>query len=52
VPAAAGDVTQTLADPEHARTLLDWRPRTPLDEGIAAQLAYLTRNMTVKAARP
>ncbi len=37
-PAAAGDVRRTSADTRRAAEELDWTPRVPFEQGIAAQL--------------
>jgi nucleoside-diphosphate-sugar epimerase len=37
-PAASGDVRRTAADISRARAELAWRPETPLEEGLSAQL--------------
>jgi nucleoside-diphosphate-sugar epimerase len=37
-PAASGDVRRTAADISRAKAELEWRPKTPLDEGLRAQL--------------
>ena len=36
----AGDARHTGADTTRARTELGWEPKTPLDEGLAAQLEW------------
>ena len=38
-PSATGDVRRTSADTSRLRSELGWRPRTSLEEGLAAQLA-------------
>lgn len=40
-PMAPGDVRHTWADTSRARQELGWEPRTSLQEGLAAQLAWL-----------
>jgi UDP-glucuronate 4-epimerase len=35
-PAAVGDVRRTLADLDKARTVLGYRPRVPIEQGIPA----------------
>jgi nucleoside-diphosphate-sugar epimerase len=37
-PAASGDVRRTAADTTRAKAELEWRPETPLEEGLRAQL--------------
>ena len=37
---AAGDVRRTSADTRRARDELEWMPRTPFQQGLAAQLAH------------
>jgi UDP-glucuronate 4-epimerase len=37
-PAASGDVRRTAADISRANAELEWRPKTPLEEGLRAQL--------------
>jgi UDP-glucuronate 4-epimerase len=37
-PAASGDVRRTAADISRAKAELEWRPKTPLEEGLRAQL--------------
>lgn len=39
-PVAAGDIFRTGADTARARDLLGWQPRTTLEDGIAAQVAW------------
>ena len=39
-PVAEGDVTHTWADTTLARSELQWRPRTKLIDGLAAQIAW------------
>jgi nucleoside-diphosphate-sugar epimerase len=38
-PSAVGDVRRTSADTSLLRSELGWAPKTPLEEGLAAQLA-------------
>ncbi|GAC1440013.1 MAG: NAD-dependent epimerase/dehydratase family protein [Mycobacteriales bacterium] len=40
-PLGDGDVTHTWADTSLARAQLDWKPRTKLADGLAAQIAWL-----------
>jgi UDP-glucuronate 4-epimerase len=39
-PSLLGEVTHYVADVRKARELLDWEPRTPLDEGIPRSVAW------------
>ncbi len=39
-PPAPGDATRTCADPAKAAALLGWRATTPLEDGLAAQIAW------------
>jgi nucleoside-diphosphate-sugar epimerase len=39
-PALLGEVTRYVADIRKARELLDWEPRTPLDEGLPKAVAW------------
>jgi nucleoside-diphosphate-sugar epimerase len=39
-PSLKGEVTHYVADITRARQLLDWQPRTPLDEGIPQAVAW------------
>lgn len=39
-PAAAGDVRRTAADTSRIRSDVGWEPRTALEEGLRAQLAW------------
>jgi len=39
-PALLGEVTRYVADIRKARKLLEWEPRTPLDEGIPKSVAW------------
>jgi UDP-glucuronate 4-epimerase len=39
-PSAAGDVRRTASDTARIRADLGWRPQTPLEEGLYAQLAW------------
>jgi nucleoside-diphosphate-sugar epimerase len=39
-PSLLGEVTHYVADVTKARTLLDWEPATPLEEGIARAVAW------------
>lgn len=39
-PVAPGDVLRTAGSTERIAQVLGWAPRTPLDEGLAAQLAW------------
>ncbi|RJQ69954.1 NAD-dependent epimerase/dehydratase family protein [Pseudonocardiaceae bacterium YIM PH 21723] len=43
-PAYEGDVPETLADPAKAARLLGWQPEVGLADGMARQLAWLTRS--------
>jgi UDP-glucose 4-epimerase len=38
---AAGDVKRTSADTSRARSDLDWAPKTPIEEGLAAQVEWV-----------
>lgn len=42
----AGDARHTGADTTRARTELGWEPKTPLDAGLEAQLAWARRELT------
>jgi nucleoside-diphosphate-sugar epimerase len=48
-PARIGEVTRYVADIRKARDLLDWAPRTPLDEGIPKAVAWFAEH---RAAHP
>ncbi|MDP6047441.1 MAG: GDP-mannose 4,6-dehydratase, partial [Phycisphaerae bacterium] len=45
-PMQPGDVNRTFADIEKAARLLDYRPTTPFDQGVARQVQWLRDNMT------
>ena len=48
-PALLGEVTHYVADITKARTLLDWEPQVPLDEGIPRAVAWFREH---RAAHP
>ena len=48
-PARLGEVTRYVADISKARDLFGWEPRTPLDEGIPASVAWFLEH---RAAHP
>jgi nucleoside-diphosphate-sugar epimerase len=45
-PARAGDQRSTFADTSKLRRHLDWEARTPLDQGLAAQIAWQRHLLT------
>jgi UDP-glucose 4-epimerase len=51
-PARTGDVRDSLADVSRARSLLGWKPRTSLEEGIAKTVAAARAAWRGGAARP
>jgi nucleoside-diphosphate-sugar epimerase len=46
-PGRPGDQRYTLADTSKLRAHLGWAPRTPLEEGLARQWAWQSRELTV-----
>jgi len=48
-PSLLGEVTRYVADIGRARDLLDWRPATPVDEGIPKAVAWFREH---RAAHP
>ncbi len=48
-PSLLGEVTHYVADITKARTLLDWEPQVPLDEGIKRSVAWFREH---RAAHP
>ena len=48
-PSLLGEVTHYVADIRKARDLLDWEPKTPLDEGIPRAVAWFAEH---RAAHP
>lgn len=45
-PARAGDVRDSQADSERARTQLNWEPRVTLDEGLQRTIAWFSEGVT------
>lgn len=48
--AAAGDVRRTAADTGRAQEDLGWRPETPLEEGLEAQLSWAVETAALGSA--
>jgi nucleoside-diphosphate-sugar epimerase len=44
--AAAGDPTRTTADTTRIREALNWKPATPLKEGLSAQLSWMEAKLS------
>jgi UDP-glucuronate 4-epimerase len=51
LPLQPGDVNRTFADVSRARTLLDYRPTTPVEVGIPRFVEWLRAESTLSAAR-
>jgi len=48
LPARKGDVKRFVGNPRKAREVLDWSSRTPLAEGLKAEVAWVKRHVKGK----